>query len=132
MIDHVDLKHRHPLHYRLVQVAKAQLGKRYVWGTEGPNTFDCSGLVDYVYLRLGLGFGRLTASMLRRVGKPVHGKLHPGDIITLGDHHVVLYVGNDTVIHAPQSGDVVRYAPVSRYLSRASAVRRIIPWRAGR
>jgi len=126
----VDLGQDHPKQHAVVQVAKAQLGKPYVWGTQGPRTFDCSGLIDYVYLKVGFGFGRLTARMLARVGKPVHGHLHPGDILVVnGGHHAVLYVGDGAVIHAPHSGDHVRYAPVSRYLKRASSIRRVIPWR---
>ena len=121
--------HAHPEQHKVVKVAKQQLGKPYVWGTQGPRTFDCSGLVHYVYLKAGLRFARITAAMLSRVGKPVYGKLHPGDIIVVnGGSHVVLYVGDGKVIHAPRSGDVVRYAPVSRYKSRATAIRRLIPW----
>lgn len=125
----MDLQDHHPEQHRVVKVAQAQIGKPYVWGTQGPRTFDCSGLIHYVYLKAGLRFARITAAMLARTGKPVYGKLRPGDIIVVnGGSHVVLYVGNDTVIHAPQSGDHVRYAPVSRYLRRASAIRRVIPW----
>ena len=122
--------HHHHQQHKVVKVAQAQLGKPYVWGTEGPATFDCSGLVDFVYAKVGIGLGRLTARLLARVGKPVHGRLHPGDIIVVnGGSHVVLYVGNGSVIHAPSTGDHVRYAPVSRYLRQAYAIRRVIPWR---
>jgi cell wall-associated NlpC family hydrolase len=113
--------------HQVVKVAQAQVGKPYVFGTQGPRTFDCSGLIHYVYAKVGLAFARVTAAMLSRVGKPVHGKLRPGDIIVVnGGSHVVLYVGNGEVIHAPYTGARVRYAPVSRYLSRATSIRRLI------
>lgn len=100
-----------------------------MWGAEGPWAFDCSGLIDYVYERVGLGFGRLTAHTLSRVGKPVYGRLHPGDILVVnGGEHVVLYVGDGAVIEAPHTGDHVKYQPVSRYLRELYAARRVIPW----
>ena len=119
----------HAIHLRheIVKVAQHQVGKPYVWGAEGPNSFDCSGLISYVYKRVHRGFGRLTAYLLSRVGRPVHGRLHRGDIIVVdGGHHVVLYVGHGKVIHAPHSGSTVRYAPVNDYLRRAYAIRRVV------
>lgn len=118
----------HQAQHQIVQVAKKQLGKPYVYGTQGPGTFDCSGLIYWVYKHVK-PIRRLTAYLLSRIGKPVHGRLHPGDIIVVdGGHHVVLYVGRGMVIHAPHSGTVVQYAPVSRYLRRAYAIRRVVPW----
>lgn len=115
---------------RLMSVARKQLGDPYVWGAAGPNAFDCSGLVWYVYRKVGKWFPRITAAALERVGKRVYGRLHPGDIIVVhGGSHVVLYAGDGMVIHAPHSGTVVQYAPVSRYRGSAVAIRRIIPWR---
>ena len=129
MDHHVD----HAKQQAIVKVAQQQLGKPYVWGTQGPRTFDCSGLIHYVYAKVGLSFARVTAAMLSRVGKPVYGQLHPGDIIVVnGGSHVVLYVGHGKVIHAPYTGTVVRYAPASRYLKRATAIRRVVPWRRGK
>lgn len=128
-MDHADLKREHPDNYALVQLAKRQIGKPYRWGAAGPAEFDCSGLISYLYARIGFGFGRLTVATLRRVGKPVYGRLHPGDILTIGsDQHAVMYMGDGVVISAPYTGAKVRYVPVGRYIHRASAIRRVIPW----
>lgn len=119
----------HHAQHQVVQEARRQLGKPYVFGTQGPHSFDCSGLIYWVYRKVHR-MHRLTAWLLSKVGKPVYGRLHPGDIIVVdGGHHVVLYVGHGKVIHAPHSGSTVRYAPVSEYLRRAYAIRRVIPWR---
>ena len=117
----------HAVEQRVVEVAREQLGKPYVYGTQGPNTFDCSGLIYWVYKKVGHPISRLTAYLLSKIGRPVHGPLKRGDIIVVdGGHHVVLYVGGGMVIHAPHSGSVVQYSPVSSYLRRAYAVRRLL------
>lgn len=122
---------QHAVQHEIVHVAKKQLGKPYVFGTQGPRTFDCSGLIYWIYKHVR-PIRRLTAYLLSRIGKPVYGRLHPGDIIVVnGGEHVVLYVGHGKVIHAPHSGTVVQYAPVSRYLRRAYAIRRVVPWKEG-
>lgn len=120
---------QHTIQHEIVHLAKKQLGKPYVFGAQGPNAFDCSGLIYWIYKHVK-PIRRLTAYLLSKIGKPVHGPLHPGDIIIVdGGHHVVLYVGHGKVIHAPHSGTVVQYAPVSRYLRREYAIRRVVPWR---
>jgi cell wall-associated NlpC family hydrolase len=66
---------------RLVQVALAQVGKRYVWGAKGPSTFDCSGLVSWSYAQIGILIPQGTAGQwpgMRSVGP---GQLRPGDLI---------------------------------------------------
>lgn len=91
----------------VVDRAYAQLGKPYVWGACGPNSFDCSGLVGYC----------LTGNYRRywttyeiddwpRVSNPV-----PGDIC-IRSGHTGVYIGNGQMIHAPRTGDVVKIAPV--------------------
>ena len=71
----------------------------------------------------------LTAYLLSKVGKPIYGRLHPGDILVVnGGEHVVLYIGNGRVIEAPHTGDHVKYQPVSRFLRELYAARRVIPW----
>lgn len=109
------------------KVAKEQIGKPYVYGAQGPNAFDCSGLVYYIYKKIGHPIRRLTAYLYAKIGRPVHGRLEPGDIIVVnGGHHVVMFVGDGTVISAPYTGSSVRYAPLSRYTNDIYAVRRVL------
>lgn len=99
----------------IVNTALAQLGKPYQWGGNGPLTFDCSGLIKYVYNRAGIQVPRI-ASAQATYGRPVISTafLQPGDVVGYnGGGHIGLYLGNGKVIHAPHTGDVVRIADVS-------------------
>ena len=98
----------------IINTAKAQLGKPYVWGAEGPNSFDCSGLVYYVYGQHGIKMPR-TSREQANVGTTIsQSKLQPGDLIfsstdgSGGVNHVGIYIGNGQMIHAPNSNDVVK------------------------
>ena len=98
----------------IINTAKAQLGKPYVWGAEGPNSFDCSGLVYYVYGQHGIKMPR-TSREQANVGTTVsQSQLQPGDLIfsstdgSGGVNHVGIYIGNGQMIHAPNSNDVVK------------------------
>lgn len=79
----------------------AQLGKPYVWGATGPNSFDCSGLVCYAY---GYKHGRTTYSMIASLKASGRWKsvdqLQPGDLIFPHSGHVGVYIGNGQMIHA--------------------------------
>jgi cell wall-associated NlpC family hydrolase len=97
-----------------VAAAKSKLGSPYVWGAAGPSTFDCSGLTMYAWAQAGVSLPH-SSSMQMGSGQRVSlSALAPGDLVFYGSpvHHVALYVGGGQVIHAPQSGDVVRYASV--------------------
>lgn len=91
----------------VVNRAYSQLGKPYQWGAVGPNSFDCSGLVSYCltgsYSRLGT-----TGTFMgwTRVSSP-----QPGDIC-VNSHHCGIYIGGGQMIHAPQTGDVVKVSSV--------------------
>ncbi|MCG2818265.1 MAG: NlpC/P60 family protein [Actinomycetia bacterium] len=102
------------------------LGKPYVWGATGPNYFDCSGLVCYVYAQIGVRLPRVTHSQVR-VGRAVQAvELAPGDLVFFrGNRHVGIYLGGGCYVHAPRTGDVVK---VSQLGSRSdlSACRRVI------
>lgn len=112
-------------HGGVVDVAYAQLGKPYVWGAEGPNSFDCSGLTMYCY-RVGAGIGISHSSYAQAYcGTPVSvSELAPGDILGFrGWGHVGLYIGGGEFIHAPQSGDVVRITSLASRSNYCGAVR---------
>lgn len=107
-------------------LALSHLGKPYVWGAEGPDSFDCSGLVCYVYAQIGLGLPRTTFAMVR-VGKAVSvGELAPGDLVFFrGNAHVGMYIGGGWFVHSPHTGDVVKLATLNSR-SDISACRRVL------
>ncbi len=98
-----------------IAVAKSKLGSPYVWAAEGPGAFDCSGLTLYAWRAAGVSLPH-SSRMQMSSGRSVSvSAMQPGDLVFYGSpvHHVALYVGGGQVIHAPQSGDVVKYAPVA-------------------
>lgn len=88
-----------------VDIAYQQLGVPYHYAGASPAGFDCSGLVMWVYGRLGITLPH-NAAALYDVGRPVsHARLRPGDLVFFsGLGHVGLYVGDGKMIHAPRSG----------------------------
>ncbi|MFB9407629.1 MULTISPECIES: C40 family peptidase [Dactylosporangium] len=97
-----------------VNYAKSKLGKPYVYGAAGPNSFDCSGLTMAAWAAAGVSLPHNAASQWSKVAHIPRSALAPGDLVFYnGLGHVGIYVGNDTIIHAPHTGDVVRYASVS-------------------
>ncbi|MBQ7975551.1 MAG: C40 family peptidase [Clostridia bacterium] len=98
----------------LVDCAKKYLGVKYVYGGSSPSGFDCSGLVQYVCKNVGIKVNRTAASQFNN-GKAVNKKdLMPGDLLFFAKngriHHVSIYAGNGQMIHAPQTGDVVKFS----------------------
>lgn len=111
----------------VVQAAMAQLGKPYVWGAAGPNSFDCSGLTMYVYARAGVSLPHSAAAQYNIGRKVSRSNLQPGDLV-FGAHggyigHVGIYIGNDSYIQAPQSGDVVKISRLSARRNYIGATR---------
>ncbi len=105
---------------QVLALAKTFLGVPYVWGGTSPSGFDCSGLVYYVYKQFGVTLNRVAADMTA-AGIPVtYSELKPGDIVFFHNtsrytriNHVGIYAGNGTFIHAPQTGDVVKFSPLN-------------------
>ncbi|KAF0959679.1 MULTISPECIES: C40 family peptidase [unclassified Rhodococcus (in: high G+C Gram-positive bacteria)] len=93
--------------------AESKIGSPYVWGATGPNSFDCSGLVQWAYKQAGISVPRTTYDQLNG-GSPVgKGNLQPGDLVLFnGAEHVGLYAGNGTVVHAPTAGQPVKQSPL--------------------
>ena len=97
-----------------VAAAKSKLGSPYVWAAAGPSTFDCSGLTMWAWAQAGVSLPHSSSMQYSSGPKVSVSSLQPGDLVFYGSpiHHVALYVGGGQVIHAPQTGDVVRYASV--------------------
>jgi cell wall-associated NlpC family hydrolase len=112
-----------------VQAARIALGKQgssYVWGGDGPITFDCSGLVKWAFEQAGLPGLPHSAEEQARMGRSVsQSQLLPGDLIALYSpiSHIGIYVGSGLYVNAPQPGDVVKVVPVP--WSQVTAMSRI-------
>jgi peptidoglycan DL-endopeptidase CwlO len=95
-----------------IAVAEAlrQLGKPYVWGTNGPNTFDCSGLTQWAWGKAGISMDHYTGSQAYAFPRVSPDHLQPGDLVffnvDLG--HMGMYIGNGQIVQAPRTGDVVK------------------------
>lgn len=116
----------------LISGLRAQLGKPYVWGATGPSSFDCSGLVQYVYGQNGIHLPR-TSREQAKVGTSVpKGQQQPGDLLfsswdgAPGVDHVSVYIGGGQMITAPSSGQRVKVAPLNAsYLNHVTNIQRV-------
>ena len=108
VVHSVAVQRRPSLGQRAVAIAARELGVPYRYGGSSPSGFDCSGLVAYVYGKLGVALPHNAAAQYS-YGRPVgQGNLAPGDLIFFhGLGHVGLYIGHGRIIHAPQSGERV-------------------------
>lgn len=112
----------------VIALAKQQLGKPYVWGGKGPSSFDCSGLMHYVFLNaLGKEIGGWTVPQESSGQHLSIDQLQPGDLVFWGSvgntYHVALYLGGNQYLHAPQPGQVVQYGTISPYFQPSFGVR---------
>lgn len=116
----------------IAQKALTRLGCRYWWGANGPNYFDCSGLVYWAYNQAGVSLARTTAAGYAGSGKAIsRSELQPGDVITFsygsGVAHIGIYIGGGSFVHASGEGSgtvgqypdqCVKTAPLSGYWER--------------
>lgn len=102
-----------------LQTAYAQLGKPYVWGAAGPNSFDCSGLTMYAWAAAGVSLPHSSRMQFNSGPHVARSALQPGDLVFFYSpiHHVGMYVGNNQMIHASTYGQPVQISPlVSSYV----------------
>lgn len=107
---------------KAVELIESKVGNRYVWGATGPNSFDCSGLVQYVYKNaLGKDIPR-TSYEQSKFGKSVDKKdLQVGDLVffdTMGKgrvSHVGMYVGNNEFVHAANEKAGIKKSKLTGY-----------------
>ncbi|MFV5996602.1 NlpC/P60 family protein [Streptomyces sp. NPDC056231] len=98
-----------------VKYAVRQLGKPYVWGAEGPASFDCSGLTSQAWANAGHAIPRTSQEQWKQLRKVPLNALRPGDLVIYFPKatHVALYVGNGLVVQAPRPGSQVKISPLA-------------------
>ena len=118
----------------VVAYAKQFLGYPYVYGTNGPKTFDCSGFVQYVYKHFGISLSRSSKTQANDGVAVSKSNLQPGDIIIFKNTarteigHVGIYIGNNQFIHASNSktGVIISSLSTSSYQQRYVTARRVL------
>lgn len=109
-----------------VAFALEQLGKPYLWGGNGPNSFDCSGLTQQAWRRAGVSIGRVVTQQLLDGSATTPTGLAPGDLVMIpgsegtlaSPGHVGMYIGHGLVVNAPRTGDVVRVVSYKSFVSK--------------
>jgi cell wall-associated NlpC family hydrolase len=93
-----------------IKFACAQIGKPYVWGADGPDSYDCSGLTMAAWAKGGVYLPHNAAAQRREVPSVSRANLRPGDLVWYYSdlHHVGLYAGGGWVVHASQAGVPVK------------------------
>ena len=101
---------------QIVAYAKQFLGRLYVWGGNGPNSFDCSGFTKYVYAHFGYTLNRTASAQLSNGVSVSRSELQPGDLVFFYNgrvstpvSHVGIYVGDGQFIHASTNTYAVQY-----------------------
>jgi cell wall-associated NlpC family hydrolase len=100
--------------WRIVRTALAERGVPYVYGGASRSGFDCSGLVRFVYSRIGIWLPHYTGAQWDRGISVPRRALQPGDLLFFrGLGHVAIYIGHGLMVHAPHTGTVVQVASVA-------------------
>lgn len=97
------------------QFACGEIGKPYVWGASGPDSYDCSGLTQQAWAAAGVSLTHYTGAQWNEGTAVSRSNARPGDLVFFYSDlsHVGLYVGNGLMVHAPRSGDVVRMRDIN-------------------
>lgn len=102
----------------VIAYASKFLGTPYLWGGTTPSGFDCSGFTQYVYAHFGISIGRSTYNQINAGIQVSRNSLRTGDLVLFGSagdpHHVGIYLGNNTYIHSPHTGDVIKISTMTR------------------
>ena len=95
---------------KALSFARTQIGKPYVWGATGPDSYDCSGLTQAAWKAAGVDIPRVTYDQVNAGTTVPVSSAQPGDLVFFYDDitHVGLYIGNGMMIHAPKPGAYVR------------------------
>ena len=103
----------------IIAYASNFLGTPYLWGGTSPSTgFDCSGFTQYVFAHFGIKLGRTTYNQINDGYGVSKDELKAGDLVFFGKNndptHMGIYLGNNTYIHSPRTGDVLKISPMTR------------------
>src|SRR5581483_10956215 len=114
-------------HPEAAQIALKYLGIPYQWGGASPSTgFDCSGLVMYVYAQLGIQLPHYAAAQFGFGTAVPKNELEPGDLVFFDNlDHVGIYIGGGDMVHAPETGDVVKIEAISDFGNHYVGARRL-------
>ncbi|KUL44735.1 hypothetical protein ADL22_12385 [Streptomyces sp. NRRL F-4489] len=121
-----------------IKAALSQIGVDYSWGGGGPEGpsrgfaqgaktvgFDCSSLMQYAFSKVGVRLGRTTYEQLKAGKGVAFEDRKPGDLMFPNSGHVVMYLGNGKIVHAPRTGQKIRVDSEDRF-GRYIAVRRVV------
>ena len=112
---------------RAVRIAAEEIGAPYRYGGMSPGGFDCSGLVAYVYGRLGVDLPHNAAAQYSYGHLVSRRQLRPGDLVFFhGLGHVGLYIGRGRIIHAPRSGERVEIQSLTERSGSVEGARRLV------
>jgi cell wall-associated NlpC family hydrolase len=103
-----------------IEFALGEVGKPYVWGATGPDTYDCSGLMLRAFQAAGINLPRVSRQQFYAGGHVPIAQAQAGDLLFYATdpsdpatiHHVVLYMGDGRMVEAPYTGESVRVRPV--------------------
>jgi cell wall-associated NlpC family hydrolase len=117
----------------VLQSAAHEVGKPYEWGAEGPNSYDCSGLVQWAFAHAGVRMPRVSQQQWFAGPHIDYADALPGDLLfwhydptdRTNIDHVAIYAGNGMMLVAPHTGDYVKYVPVP--LTNFAGVVRVDP-----
>jgi cell wall-associated NlpC family hydrolase len=122
-----------PLAQQIVDYALQYQGYPYVYGTAGPNTFDCSGFTSYVYAHFGYTLNRSSKDQLKNGVAITKDQLQPADLVLFSANgsvvtHVGLYIGDGKIIHASTAttGVIISDLYSTYYVNHYYAARRIL------
>ncbi|MCE7004499.1 NlpC/P60 family protein [Kibdelosporangium philippinense] len=111
----------------VLQYALAQIGRPYVWGAEGPDSFDCSGLMQTAYKVAGVNLPRVSIQQAT-VGQAIpRDQVRPGDMIFYFNpvHHVAMAIDSNRAVHAPSAGQNVKIQPINA-IGPITVIRRVV------
>jgi cell wall-associated NlpC family hydrolase len=114
---------------RAAAIAISAVGVPYRWGGISPaGGFDCSGLVDWAYGRLGIALPHSSYALYDQGRRVARSRMRVGDLLFFsGRGHVGIYIGRGRMVHAPHSGTRVQVVRLARssYGARLVGVRRV-------